>query len=156
MHIVQVQNTDEERIEARQKIFALQDMMQEALECGLFQEDKCTRRDVFAPGLYARELTIPAGTMIVGKIHKHAHVNNISKGRIVVFTEFGSETLVAPCQFVSLPGTKRAVYAETETIWTTYHPTEETDLEKIESDVIAKNYTDLETLSYIDIKGAIQ
>lgn len=101
----------------------------------------------FAPGLYAREIHMKAGDLVVGKIHKHAHVNNISKGAVLVATEFGKEEMHAPCQFVSLPGTKRAVLVLEDCIWTTYHPTEETDLAKIESDVIAKDYEEFDRLA---------
>ncbi len=98
----------------------------------------------FAPGLYARQMTIPKGGIIIGKIHRHAHVNTISKGRVWVVTEFGKDEIVGPVTFVSQPGTKRVVVAQEETIWTTYHPTEETDLAKIEEQVIAPSYESLE------------
>ncbi len=61
-----------------------------------------------------------------------------------VVTEFGKEEIVGPVTFVSQPGTKRVVVAQEETIWTTYHPTTETDLEKIEAHVIAPTYEALE------------
>ena len=83
---------------------------------------------------------MPAGHVVVGKIHRHAHVNTISRGRVVVATEFGTQELVAPCTFVSLPGTKRAVAVQEDTIWTTYHPTNETDLSVIEASVIAPTF----------------
>lgn len=103
-------------------------------------EKLCPITHHFAPGLYARQIFMPAGTCIVGKIHKHAHINNISKGRVLVTTEFGREEFSAPHQFVSLPGTKRAVLVLEDCIWTTYHPTEETDLGKIEDSVIAPSF----------------
>lgn len=141
--------------EARKRIVSLQGAMIDALESGEMHEADCPLTHYHAPGLYVREMFIPAGTAIVGKIHKHAHFNDISKGRVRVSTEFGFDILEAPCRFVSQPGTKRAVYAETDAIWTTFHPTEETDLEKIEEQVIAKSYDDLSLLSYTDIKGLI-
>lgn len=49
----------------------------------------------FAPGLYAREIFLPKGLIIIGKIHRHAHVNTISKGHVIVATEFGTEELKA-------------------------------------------------------------
>jgi len=85
-------------------------------------------------------MTIPAGGLIIGKIHRHAHVNTISKGRVLVVTEFGKHEIIAPCTFISEPGTKRVVLAQEDTVWTTYHPTEETDLEKIEAHVIAPSF----------------
>ena len=99
----------------------------------------------FAPGLYAREIFMPAGSVVVGKIHKHAHFNDISKGRVQVSTEFGCDEYVAPCRFVSVPGTKRAVHVIEDCIWTTYHPTVETDLEKIEDHVIAKSFEEYDS-----------
>ena len=101
---------------------------------------ECHLEHVFAPGLYARQIQMPAGALVVGRIHKFAHVNTISKGRCLVATEFGYEELVAPHTFVSKPGTKRAVLVIEDTIWTTYHPTEETDVALIEDHVIAKTY----------------
>ena len=110
-----------------------------------------TLEHFFAPNLYARQMTIPEGHVIVGKIHKHAHVNNISKGKIAVSTEFdGIQIFDAPHQFISTPGTKRAVYALEETIWTTYHPTKETDLAIIEDQVIAKSFDELDALTMDD------
>lgn len=98
----------------------------------------------FAEGSYAREMLIPAGAVIIGKIHRHAHVNVISKGRIFVATEFGSEILEAPLTFVSHPGTKRCVYALTDVVWTTIHVTDETDLAKVEDIVICRDYETFE------------
>lgn len=98
----------------------------------------------FAPGSYAREMTIPEKQIILGKIHRHAHINVISKGSVVVLSEFGLQRMQAPCTFVSEPGIKRVVYAVETTVWTTVHVTNETDLEKIEAEVIAEAYSDIE------------
>lgn len=102
-------------------------------------------RHHFAPGAYAREILIPAGELVVGKIHRHAHVNVLSHGRALVATPDGeSEVLVAPYTFVSQPGTKRAVFAIDDVVWTTVHVTDETDLEKIEAAIIAPDFEALE------------
>lgn len=98
----------------------------------------------FAPGVYGRECFLAAGTMAIGKLHRHSHLNVISKGRIYVATEFGTKLLEAPATFVSEPGTKRAVYALDDTIWTTIHVTDETDLEKVEAEVICPDYETFE------------
>lgn len=108
----------------------------------------CQLDHVFAPGLYARQIQMPAGALVVGRIHKYAHVNTISKGKCLVATEFGLEELVAPHTFVSKAGTKRAVLVIEDTIWTTYHPTEETDVATIEDHVIAKDYEE-----YLEFAG---
>ncbi len=103
-------------------------------------EIKTTNR--FCNGIYAREVFIPKGVILTGKIHKQAHINIISKGKISVATEYGVEILKAPCTIISEPGTKRAGYAHEDTVWTTIHATEETDLEVIEDLFIAKDHDD--------------
>lgn len=98
----------------------------------------------FAPGQYGREIHMPAGMRVVGKIHKHAHVNVISKGKVRVYTEQeGLLELEAPLTFVSSPGTKRAVYVVEDTVWTTFHCTTKTNLEEIEREVIAADFMEV-------------
>lgn len=97
-------------------------------------------RHFFSPGVYAREVTIPPGTVLTGKIHKHAHLNIISKGDITVLTEDGLRRITAPFTMISVAGTKRVGFAHEETVWTTIHATEETDLAKIEAQFIAQDH----------------
>ena len=81
---------------------------------------------------YAREMTIPAGVALVGRVHKHPCINIVSKGDISVTTDNGVKRVKAPYIFTSPAGTKRAGYAHEETLWTTFHVTNETDVDKIE------------------------
>lgn len=97
----------------------------------------------FAPGSYARECHLPAGTLVIGKIHRHSHINVISKGRVTVLTESGMVEMQAPYTFVSEAGTKRAVYSHEDTVWTTIHVSTETDLAKLEAELIAPDYAAL-------------
>jgi len=126
--------------EFREKITDLQNTMLE-MESTL-DEFKLTHH--FAPGVYAREMFLPQGHTIVGKIHKHAHLNIIQKGIVVVSTEEGSKEMSGPCVFTSYAGTKRAVYIKEDAIWITIHVTDETDLEKIEDQIIAKDFDAIE------------
>jgi hypothetical protein len=98
-------------------------------------------RHAFAEGIHVREIFIPKGTVIVGKIHKYAHPNFLMRGDVIVVTEGGGrEHLSAPRAWISQPGTKRAVVALEDTVWITVHATHETDLTKIEDEVIATDY----------------
>jgi hypothetical protein len=90
----------------------------------------------FADGLYAREILIPAGCMLTGKIHRGEHLNFLMQGDITVWTEEGMKRLQAPAVIVSKPGTKRVGYAHEDTIWVTVHATHETSLEALESELI--------------------
>ena len=96
----------------------------------------------FAPGIYAREMTIPEGTLLLGKIHKHRHHNFLMKGSIIVLTESnGEELLQAPLMIVSEPGTQRIGYAVTDTVWTTVHENKDNseDLVVIEERTVTDN-----------------
>jgi len=97
----------------------------------------------FAPDVYGREMLLPVGNVVVGKLHRHAHLNVILKGKVRVTTEEGTTDYTAPHIFTSFSGTKRAVYVLEETIWLTIHPTDKETLEEIEDYVIAKTYDDL-------------
>lgn len=160
-----------EKVKFRQDILAVQNGMQDLINSGAVQStlEDCKLTHYFTPKddkygchAYAREMLIPKGTLIIGKIHRHQHLNFISKGKVIVFTEFGQKHLEAPCTFVSEVGLKRAVYAEEDTLWTTVHLTEfgaEEDLVQIENEVIAPSYNDLgliesmDTLLSIEAKG---
>lgn len=127
----------------REAILRLQDaIISEGRDVG---PASCPVKHHFAQGSYGREMTLPAGLVVVGKIHKHAHINVISKGRVQVFTEQeGVRELSAPCTFVSSPGTKRVVHVLEETVWTTVHVTDKTDLAEIEREVIATDFMEVE------------
>jgi hypothetical protein len=123
-------------LDTRENILRLEDA------CREMPQIDCPLAHHYAPGLYAREIFIPAGTIVVGKIHKHAHINVISHGSAIVVTEFDRVRVVAPYTFVSQPGTKRSLIAETDLVWTTIHTNEDEcrDLEAIESRLIAPDY----------------
>ena len=94
----------------------------------------------FAPGVYVRELLIPAGTILTGKIHRYETMNILISGEIRVTTDDGMQTLTGPMIFNSQAGTKKAAITITDTIWVNVHPTELTDLDEIETEFIAPDY----------------
>jgi hypothetical protein len=85
----------------------------------------------FAPGLYARKMLIPKGTVLTGAVHKTEHLCIVS-GDIDVTTDDGMRRITdAHAILSSKPGAKRAGYAHEDTYWTTVHATNETDLDKL-------------------------
>jgi len=75
----------------------------------------------FSPGIYMRELRIPAGVTLTGAIHKTEHLNILSKGDLSVMTEEGIKRLTASQVIKSTPGIKRAGYAHQDSVWITVH-----------------------------------
>ena len=59
-----------------------------------------------------------------------------------ILTEDGIKHLKAPHHGITKPGTKRIIYTHTDCIFITVHATEETDVAKIEEQVIAKDFQD--------------
>lgn len=119
----------------------LQRLESEMLKC---EQVEIQVKHIFSEGLYAREIFIPKGTLLTGKIHLTEHLNIISQGDISVLTEHGMKRIKAPCAIVSSAGIKRAGYAHEDTVWTTIHATNETDLEKLEAELIAPDYAALD------------
>ena len=106
----------------------------------------CRITHYFAPGVYAREMWVPAGCLLTGKIHKTEHLNILSQGHVSVSNKGESITMKAPYTFVSPVGTKRAIYAHEDSTWTTIHATELTDPEEIEDEIIAKDFKELDAM----------
>lgn len=129
----------------RDKVLALEAMMREQPQLELKVVDH------FSYGVYARELHIPAGTLLTGEIHRLENLNILSKGRISVLTEDGVKEVEAPFTVVSPPGTKRIAYAHTDCIWTTVHGTFEKDIDKIKTFFIATSEQD-----YLDYCGQLE
>ena len=91
----------------------------------------------FTDGMYIRELHIPAGTMVTTMTHKTQHPFVVSKGKILVTSDTeGSVTIEAPHTGITEPNTRRAAHALTDTIWTTFHVTNETDVAKIAEEIL--------------------
>lgn len=105
-------------------------------------------RHHFANGFYAREMTMPKGSAVVGKVHKSEHLCIVSQGTVDLVSEEKSETISAPYTYVSQPGAKRVIYAHEETVWTTVHMSDETDVDKLEADLVAESYLELDPEVY--------
>lgn len=118
------------------------DQLEAAMVCGVPVEMPVTHR--FTPGLYIREIFIPAGTLLTSAVHWTEHPFVISKGRIEVISEAeGRVVYEAPHTGITRPGTRRALHALTDTVWTTFHATDETDVGKICAAILAPHQNPL-------------
>ena len=97
----------------------------------------------FVPGMYCRRVYRPAGTLIVGKVHKHPHFFLCAKGEIIAWTESGMRKLQAGDVVECQPGTKRVTLATQDSIGVTIHKTEKTDLDDIETELVEPDDTAL-------------
>jgi hypothetical protein len=98
----------------------------------------------WAEGLYCRFLPRPAGTLIVGKVHKREHIYIVCCGTVrVTGDDGGVRDITGPAVLISPPGTKRAVLALTDATCLTVHRTEERDLEALERELVEDDPTAL-------------
>ena len=142
-----------ERSLIREKI---KDLERSLIDAGSITPDEADAKYVehfYAPNTYARKMVIPAGMCVVGKIHRHAHLNILVTGACRVVTEFGEDDIEGLKIWTSEPGTKRALVADTDLVWITVHhnPTGTEDPSTIEDYVISKTYKELDKLLESDV-----
>ncbi len=114
--------------QVRAQIGALEAALRQHPDAVFGDNSLCPLTHTFAEGFYLRQIFIPKGTVLTGRIHKHSHPNFLMSGEVIVVTEHGGrEHLKAPMAMISKAGTKRAVYAVEDTVWCTVHQTTETD-----------------------------
>lgn len=88
----------------------------------------------FTPGLYIREIFMPAGTMLTSKIHKTEHPYVVLEGSAVVYIPGQDvEYLDAGHNGITKANTRRALYIEEDCRWVTFHPLSEKEEEAREA-----------------------
>lgn len=126
----------------REAIFALERFM---VEQNNPVEIEVTHR--FAPGVYTREMFVPAGVMLTGYIHKTEHISIFLQGRMLVSNGEGQAVeIVAPIVEKAMPGVKRAGVALEDVWWITIHPTDETDIDALEDLLVTNDFAEVEHL----------
>lgn len=101
--------------------------------------EECPLEHRFATGVYLRTITMKRGLFIVGHEHKTEHFNIVHSGRARVLIDGVVKIIQGPCVFVSKPGVRKILVIEEEMVYSTIHPTNETDLEKIELEMVVKS-----------------
>lgn len=108
-----------------------------------FDDDTSRLEHTFGDGLYTRKIFMNKGDVIVSKIHKTTHPYFVLLGECLVWDGEKRVRIKAPYHGITKAGTKRVLFILEDCVWATVHATEETDLEKIEEQIIAKNYDEL-------------
>ena len=137
-----------EPLSYRDKVIAVEDILRPLP--GTVGPEAFPLKHSFAEGLYGREIFVPKGYLIVTKIHRFSHITVILKGKCSVLQEDGIKIVSAPQYFITPAGTKRMVYVHEDTEWLTVHATRETDLDRIEDELIAKSFDDLDNAIEIE------
>jgi len=144
MELTAIDKQLENQIEFRKSI---QDMESNLLEhenalTGKALDDYNPLKHTFADGCYIREIFSPANQLMVSKIHKKEHPYFLMSGKLSILTEDGVKHLVAPCNGITKPGTKRIIYTHTDCVFITVHATDKLNVHDVEEEVIAKDFKD--------------
>lgn len=100
---------------------------------------ECPLTHRFTPGMYAREIFMPKGALVISHVHKTEHPYVVMQGRVKVWTENdGVVEIAAPHVGITKPGTRRILEILEDCRWITFHPTQATTVEEAERDVIYK------------------
>lgn len=90
----------------------------------------------FSDGLYAKETIFPKGSQLVQHKHNYSHLSVLAKGKVVVVTEDGEETIEAPACINIEANKHHGVFALEDCVWYCIHATNETDPDKVDQVLI--------------------
>jgi len=95
-------------------------------------------------GVYVRELFIPKGAVLTGKIHNTEHISILSQGEIMLVSEKGTFSRKAPYTVVDAPGTKRAGYAVTDCTFINVMRSDKLTIEELEEELVSDTFEEFE------------
>ena len=106
----------------------------------------------FAEGIYIREIFIPKGTFVIGKIHKLHHSFFLIQGKLRMFSENGVKDLEAPIYGVAESGTKRVAYAfeDCKFINVFPNPNNIKEIDVLEDIYVSSSYIDYENFKLLN------
>lgn len=98
---------------------------------------------LFSKGYYARVLKIPAGTLVVAKLHKTRHYAALVSGSMRITDGDRVQDVCGPTASMSPIGSQRVGHALSDCVYMTLHKTQQTTLAAIEAEVIATSQEEL-------------
>jgi hypothetical protein len=82
----------------------------------------------FIPGFYCRTVYLPAETLVTSEVHKTTHLFHLLVGTVhVKNNEAEWVTIIGRYSGLTEAGTRRVVYVETDSVWTTFHQIEDSE-----------------------------
>lgn len=123
--------------ESRQAVEALQ------VELSKMPQVELPTEHIFHGGMYCRQLFQPAGSLVVGKVHKKEHFFMVVQGTVAITGDGETLLYTAPFMLTSKPGTKRALYAETDVVYMTIHRADSTTVEAVEDELVEDDPTSM-------------
>jgi hypothetical protein len=105
----------------------------------------------FSEGVYIREMFMPQGGLVIGKLYKISHTWFLLSGELEVATDEGNEYYIGPCYVNAPEGTKRVLHAVSDVIFVNVYPNPEniTDTDKLEEILTCSSYKEYEEYKFL-------
>ena len=81
----------------------------------------------FSSGVYARQMTLPAGHFAVTHAHAYDHLSILASGEVLVMKDNVQVRYHAPAVITILAGCHHRIEAVQDSVWFCIHATDETD-----------------------------
>ena len=108
------------------------------------EQIECPVKHYLIDGVYLREMFIPAGTVLTGKIHNFESIAILESGTINIANGEESYSLTAPHKFIDKAGIKRLGYAVTDCVFCTIHKVDTDNIEELEKTLVSDTFDQYE------------
>lgn len=92
----------------------------------------------FSDGVYARQMTLPAGHFAVTHAHEYDHLSILASGRVLLEVDGLITDLKAPACVTIAAGKHHRITATEDAMWFCIHATDETDPDKLDEVLIRR------------------
>ena len=82
---------------------------------------ECPVEHIMQGDEYIRQIRVPAGSVVIGRVHIHGHLVQLLEGTVLNVTEEGRQEITGPYEFVSAPGYQVVCVAVTDIVARTVH-----------------------------------
>ena len=153
--ILQSAYKTEQQVAFLTSIFNAKQAVENGIETGCLEVREPTITNMFAPGVYLRQMEAATGTIVVSHMHRTEHFLVFLTGSLKSVSENGIEVIKAPCVVRTMPGTKRVVEFLEDSVCFTIHATEKTDVDEIGKDILVEDQAIGEYLKTIKSEGTV-
>lgn len=115
------------------------------------RENELPLTHTFSDNVYVREIFMPKGMFVIGHVHKTKHLNIVSSGSALLYSDGKLSKITAPFTFESGEGVRKVLYILEDMFWSTVHVTDETNVSVLEDTLIDKSASeDVDAVSLVN------
>jgi hypothetical protein len=109
-----------------------------------YEQIECPVTHRFTPGLYVREIHMPANSIISSLLHLTTHPYVVTRGEFTVwYHDKPAVRIKAPYTGITEAGTRRLLYIHEDTDWMTFHVTDKLNPDEIMEEITSNDFNPL-------------